>query len=265
MNISEILNIQKPNEYKIHLAKQNKGLRNPLIEFQKGEFEHWQSWQSKQNFSRPFILSLICCNDTEWLFAGIYKSLGAKIENDHIRYKTELTNKGSTLIGRLIINFKREFRQSYLKLENYVKDLQVLELRKCKSSIEKFPGYKNVSLPFDLLKVIIDNNEMSWKTALENVRGIYLITDTKIGKLYVGKASGESALWARWSEYIHTGHGGNKDLKKVVSQKGIEYAKNYFLFTLLEVTEFNTEDDINKRESYWKEVFKSRKFGYNNN
>lgn len=265
MNINEILNISNLKDYKVHLATSKKGKHIPLFEFQKGKFEQWQSYQNQKNFERSFILSLIYFSKGEWLFGGIYESLEVKKVKDHYEYQTKLSDKGKSLIGRLVIDFKRDFRQSYLKLENYIDEFNVLEVKKTPAFTNIFPGWKNVLIPFDNLKLIIEKDEVSWKTALGNLKGIYLITDTSNGKLYVGKASGSSAIWSRWSEYIHDGHGGNKKLRAIIKKEGVEYAQKYFQFTLLEVTEFNPDDDIDERESFWKNVLKSREFGYNDN
>ena len=86
------------------------------------------------------------------------------------------------------------------------------------------------------------------------------------GKLYVGKATGEDRLLQRWSHYIKNGHGGNKDLKQVFNKKGFKYIKENFKYSILENYNSNVDDDyILERESYWKEVLKSRVYGYNKN
>ena len=91
-----------------------------------------------------------------------------------------------------------------------------------------------------------------------------MITDTKTGKRYVGKADGQYGLWQRWSEYIRNGHGG--DIKLIdLLERDEKYAEKYFWFTILEPISGEKESIINKREDYWKDVFKSRYFGYNKN
>jgi hypothetical protein len=35
--------------------------------------------------------------------------------------------------------------------------------------------------------------------ALSSVAGVYLISDTLDGRLYVGSASGQGSFWQRWS------------------------------------------------------------------
>ncbi len=63
---------------KIHLAGWN-GSDDPLDVYLAGEFEDWQSWQSKRNFERPFVVSLISLSrDSQWLFAGVYDSEGCE-------------------------------------------------------------------------------------------------------------------------------------------------------------------------------------------
>ncbi|WP_141770140.1 GIY-YIG nuclease family protein [Bacillus massilinigeriensis] len=91
-----------------------------------------------------------------------------------------------------------------------------------------------------------------WKTALENVKGVYVIFDKKTGKKYVGSAYGESGIWSRWEQYISNGHGGNKELVKLMNDKGHDYAKENYKFTLLEYHPMFTPDEkIIFRENFW--------------
>jgi hypothetical protein len=183
----------------------------------------------------------------------------------HFEYDTELLDFGKDLIGRLIIRFCRPGRQSYLKLEKWVGKLEVVEILRKPYTVKEFLGYDNVIIDFDLLKTIIDKEEPSWKTALSSVKGVYIITDKSNGKIYVGSAYGEASFWSRWSLYAKNGHGGNKELKKLISEKSLEYASN-FQFSILEVRPNITEDRvITAREAHWKSILKSREFGYNEN
>lgn len=81
----------------------------------------------------------------------------------------------------------------------------------------------------------------------------------------MGSATGESGIWQRWESYVNTGHGENDRLKELIQTIGIEYADN-FQFTVLEIADsLSTDDDIIRRESYWKQVLQSREHGYNSN
>jgi hypothetical protein len=240
---------------------------NPLHAFFRGEFKQWQEWQSKKNFERPYILSLIYHQSSDWLYAGIYKSKSSVYyENDnHYEYDTELTDFRKDLIGRLVITFDKNFRASYLLLENHHHELFVSEIMKEPLSILPFPGYENVNLDYSTLKTIIKNEDPSWKTALKSIKGVYLITDKSNGKLYVGSVYGKEAFWTRWSQYIQSGHGNNIDLKQLLFENGEAHLEN-LNFSILEIRSSITDDlEIQQRESYWKKVLLTRQFGYNKN
>ncbi|WP_267899138.1 GIY-YIG nuclease family protein [Macrococcoides canis] len=103
--------------------------------------------------------------------------------------------------------------------------------------------------------------------ALENQKAVYLITDKSNGKLYVGLATSMSKmLLTRWSNYVANGHGGNKELVALVEEKGFDYVKENFQYTILENYNGKVDDKlVLQRESYWKEALQSRQFGYNSN
>jgi hypothetical protein len=271
MNIGKLLPFLKDNShlFKVHCAIGRINKLEPLVEFSKGKFKEWQEAQNKENFKRNYILSLIFKSKGEWIFAGIYKSIGVKpgrIGNPQgFTYKTELYDIGKELIGRLIISFEKDFRASYLKLEEHIEKFSVCEIARNIYKIESFPGYSNVHITFDLLRAIYDEEEYSWKTALSNVKGIYLISDKTNGKLYVGSASGEFSFWNRWKQYVETGHGGNIALRELIRNNKYDYTNN-FSFSILEICNINTMDDeIFKKESFWKEKLLTREFGYNRN
>ena len=73
-------------------------------------------------------------------------------------------------------------------------------------------------------------------------------------------------LLQRWQNYISNGHGGNKELKNIVDTKGIKYVQDNFRYSILE--NYNSKIDDNvilARESWWKEILQTRKYGYNDN
>ena len=115
MNLFELLSLNlpdmKPKECKIHLAVCN-GYDNPIDLYLSGDFEKWQSWQTKKNFERKYIVSLVQLpGNYKWLFAGGYISEGREyIEKDY-KYKTKEIKELSELSGRLIVLFNRSGRQ----------------------------------------------------------------------------------------------------------------------------------------------------------
>ena len=130
-----------------------------------------------------------------------------------------------------------------------------------------FEGYDNVHLTYRELQAILDGRIMpGYQRALEKVSGVYCLTDTKAGRLYIGSATGESGIAQRWRSYLDSKHGDNKKLIELYNSEGSEYFETNFEFTLLEF--FNTSyerDKILERESYWKDCLDTRRHGYNGN
>jgi hypothetical protein len=250
-------------DYKIHLATVSG--TDPLDEFIRDKFKEWQERQSKRNFERKYLISFISFGTDEWLYAGIYKKLNCEFRNNFYFYDTELLDINTDLIGRLIIKFRKSFRQSYPYLENCINNFQISQILKEKYSIEEFPGYENILIDFSKLQTIIQKNYPSWYTALKNIKGVYLITDKSNGKHYVGSAYGEYAFWSRWANYSENGHGGDIELKNIIRQNGFDYAKN-FQFSILEICSAKTDNSvIISREQFWKRVLITRDFGFNKN
>jgi len=265
MKLKEMIPFLEENKkyIKVHCAIGRTNILDPMNAFTLGNFKEWQEHQTKKNFSRDYILSLIYIAKNEWLFVGIYKSLSVKEHptKDGFKYDTELTDIGKEYIGRAVISFKKEFRQSYLCLEKYIDDFELIELYREKIK-PVFPGYDMVDVTWENLSKWIETD--SWKTALENQKGVYLITDIHTGKRYVGSAYGDNMLLGRWKNYIQSGNGGNVELKAF----DFEYIKENFKYSILEIFKASTDDIlILKRESWWKEVLMTRnkKFGYNKN
>lgn len=272
MNLFDIIQLHLPQatatNYKLHLAVSN-GREDPLDVFFAGNFEKWQSWQGQKNFERPYIVSLIKLPGSDrWLFARCYEQLGRSWVEEpapHHSYKTREVQETTALAGRVVVQFHRSGRASYLNADRWAPDLEVSELLPERMSVGTFPGYNHVRINKATLDLVTGQEVASWRGALSNVLGIYLITDTKTGKLYVGSATGQDGIWARWCGYSATGHGGNKDLRAVLKEKGREYAQGW-QWSILEIADTHaTDEEILARESHWKEVLDSREHGYNAN
>ena len=130
---------------------------------------------------------------------------------------------------------------------------------------EDFPGYENVDLSWNGLRRVLKFK--NWQTVLENQKAVYLITDTATNKRYVGSAYGEDMLLGRWRNYAENGYGGNKELKALVEENGLEYVKNNFRYSILDIYKSTTDDEaIIARESWWKNILLTRgDYGYNAN
>ncbi len=251
---------------KVHLATSCG--KNPLDVFYAGNFNDWQSWQSRKNFCRNYVIALISLPEKDkWLFAGFFCVQGSPVfnpENKAYRYNLSEDNRFQELVGRLIVSYHRAARQSYLCGENTLSGILVSELKNQKMSIGDFPGYKNVDISKSILDTIVKCDLISWKTALSNVAGVYLITDRMTGKLYVGSATGNDGIWQRWLSYSQIGHGNNLELKRILTENP-DRAENFY-FSILEIADTHaSNDDILKRESHWKNILDSRRNGLNGN
>ena len=256
-----------PADAKIHFAQWN-GQENPLDKYLAGQFDEWQRWQTRRNFERTFVISLIDIGDGgRWLFAGVHRSGEATLHEDRreLRYDMMEEPQCHELNGRLIVKVDKNWRQPYVYAENYMDIIVVDELMREPLSIGEFPGFKAVNLTKDQLDTVVRQSDPSWRSALSRVAGVYLITDTATGKFYVGSATGQGGIWQRWSDYAANSHGDNVELKKLLAELGAVRAQD-FRYAILEVADVHASaEDVLARESHWKDVLMSRRYGLNAN
>jgi len=271
IKLSEIMSIENRQKYKVHLASFN-GKEHPLDVFVKSpkDWDDWNAWRMKQDdFNRQYIFSLIQFfhEPDIWLFGGIYEVTYRGKENNSLSYKVKLLENSRNLVGRLKVRLRRPGRARAVSLERYFDQIAVFEILREVYTGKEFCGFENINHDFQFLENVFKTNKPDWKSALENVKGVYLITDKSNGKRYVGSAYGDTGIWSRWSSYIETGHGSNEGLTKLIREQGIEYARKNFTFVLLEYRSMKADDKvIIERENYWKEVLLTRSnFGYNKN
>jgi hypothetical protein len=241
--LKEVVSIEKLNEYKVHFAKWNQ--RNqPLDVFTKDRRE-WQGWQEyrkgRNEFNRPLIFSLASFyhEPATWLFGGVFRVL----ERHEHRYKVKLTEIGAGFIGRLKLRSPYSARTVRVNMEDQYEDFEVVEILPEPYTGRPFPGYEDIDLSFEEIETLVRNGRLDWKAALESIKGVYLVTDTKTGKRYVGSAYGESGIWSRWCAYAATGHGGNVELRRLVKTRSLNYCRANFRFALLEHRPFRAADE----------------------
>jgi hypothetical protein len=263
--------VSAPEAYKLHLACWN-GKDEPLDVFVRSrtEWDGWNSWRNdRDNFNREYIFALINFHPEpdRWLFGGAYRVLSRSTRIGAGGYKIQLLQESKPFIGRLKINLKRPGRIKAFKFENHYHQLTVSEVLPQPYTGEAFCGYDAIDVRFSMLESIFIIQRADWKAALENAKGVYLITDTSNGKRYIGSAYGEAGIWSRWATYVGTGHGHNDELTQIIAKHGIDYARRNFRFALLEHHTMKTDEKlVTQREKYWKDVLLTRgQYGYNRN
>ena len=263
--LSQLLPSFAHEKSKVHLASFN-GVDAPIDVYLAGEFPEWQRHQSGRNFQREYVVSLVELAEPHlWLFAGLYVVDGVRSKQEK-GYFYDLTEvpKCNELNGRLVVKFARPGRNSYLRGEKWTGDMAVHEIRRNRLTIRDFPGYRNVDISFAELRHLAIEAPASWTAALSSVAGVYLITDLKLGKLYVGSASGQGGFWSRWQMYAKKGHGGNSELRKLLTLDP-EHHKHWRL-SILELADVTASDEsVLARESHWKNILISRTHGLNAN
>lgn len=235
----------------------------------KAAFELYQGTQSFGN--RPklqagYWASFVVTPTGETLLAGFYRCryLGPSTEDriwphaDGIdlagtcdTYDLTLEEHLNDLAGRLIIDWGASERAWIQRADNQNK--VVLEIRAAFQEPE-FPGFGRFIAPLSKLEGL----PPSWRTALSNSRGVYLLTCPKTKEQYVGAAYGEGGLYGRWLAYVHGGHGGNVALR---SRDPSDYQ-----VSVLEVAgSAATIENIIGMEDLWKRKLQSREMGLNRN
>ena len=232
----------------------------------------WLLWRKKRGYFRTGQIAVCFLKvawDT-WLLTTI-KRITRELEIDPgtggIGYEASEVEEYRKYFGRILVKYHNETRTMVRDFKAVTDDLEVLEILNDRFTGDDFPGYENVRLSYRQLKNIIDRRLPGWTAALQNQKAVYLLTDNKTGKLYVGSATAQTGmLLQRWSEYAANGHGGNVELQELVRQNGFEYIQENFQYSILENYNARMDDGyILKREIWWKGTLRSIEFGYNKN
>ena len=256
--LKDIWRINNTGEFKIHFARYDQKSQ-PLDVWAncQAEWIEWQEYRTKRNdFNKPYIFSLMRFyhEPHTWLFGGIFKVT----KRHKTRYEVELTENGVSFIGRLKIYYVHKIRATRTAMLPYYNDFTVKEILSEPYTGLPFPGLEAINLSFEQLSACINHDRPEWRTTLESIKGIYMVTDTKTGKRYVGAARGEGGVWSRWGEYVNTGHGKNRKLRELLNGDK-NYGRKHFRFALLEHRGINTPDKIMQvREDYWKDVLMTK-------
>lgn len=229
----------------------------------------WFLWHDDRRYFNvgQTAICLLKLRGDQWLLTTIKKITRLLDVTDGVGYDAVEVKEYEQYFGRLVVEYHNPCRTMGRKYENVMDELEVVQILNEQYTGNEFPGYENVRLSYPLLKNIVDRQLPGWVDALRNQKAVYLITDTKTGKMYVGSATSQTGmLLQRWSSYAADGHGGNIELRELVKQRGLDYVKENFQYSILENYNARMDDEyILKRESWWKETLCTRTHGYNKN
>lgn len=268
IKLNDILNLENLDNVRVRFNLMFGGNWNPIEFFKDKDLDtilggHYWNYDKKKSFRTGQItigFIRIKSNESHWLLVHIGKvTKDLNIQNG-VGYEYETIYEYEKYFGRLIVRFKNKSQNLVRKAQSVMHDCEIVQILPDIFDNDIFPGYDKVNISWNELSRVLAKD--SWSTALRNQKGVYLITDTSNGKMYVGSAYGDEMILNRWKSYVKTGNGGNKELKNLE----FDHIKEYFRYSILDIFKSTTEKEaIIERESWWKETLLSRKFGYNAN
>ena len=268
INLNEILRLDNLDQVKVRFNLMFDNNWKPIELFKSKQVQvllDGQYWNYSKN--KSFKLGQITIgfikiksNEDLWLLFHIGKVTRDLNKLNGVGYEYEVLNEYEKYFGRLIVRYKNSSQNMVRNAHSVFSECEVVQILPDVFDNDLFPGYDKVNLTWKELSRIVHKD--TWKTALQNQKGVYLISDTSNGKFYVGSAYGDEMILNRWKCYVQTGHGNNKQLRGLE----LDYIKENFRFSILEIFKSTTDSNvIIDRENYWKEVLLSRRFGYNAN
>lgn len=266
--LNDILQIKDLSNVKIRLNIMFGGNWNPIEVFKNGDINevlrgHYWNYSSKKSYKNgqtTIGLVRIKPNEDLWLLVHVGTVTKDLNKFNDVGYEFEVLEQYRKYFGRIIVKYKNSSQTLIRNAASIMEECEINQILPDVFDQDLFPGYESVNITWqELVRVI---HKESWRTALQNQKAVYLITDISNGKKYVGAAYAESMLLNRWQNYVSTRHGGNVQLKRLSN----EHIENNFRYSILDIFKSTTDDKvILNRESWWKETLMTRKFGYNLN
>ena len=233
-----------------------------LYKTDKYKFLEYQNLNSKDVFREvDYVVTFIGESGMLARFVGVYKVESWKKNGDYFEYSmSEVVDQFDDLKERVIIKWNNA-----ISWHQWIKnEMEVVEIHPG-LHYRQFKDYFDFILTFDELREIMRNQYGDWKKMLSSTKGIYLISDTKTGKLYVGAAYAENGIWERWYNYVLTnGHGGNKMLKELIDSD-IFYGDNFQFSILMLLPKTVIPDEAIRMERLFKKKLGTNSFGLNSN
>jgi hypothetical protein len=183
IKLNDLLQISNLESVKIRMLTTYSNKTNPLDFFRNNnndELMRWLFWNySKQKSFKvgETVIGLLRLNGNKWLLFNISKvtkdldkfnglGFGYKIESRHHQY-----------FGRVIVEYENKAQKLIRKASGMLDECKVAQIIEGKYEDEEFPGYDKVNISWEVMKRVLGKS--SWKTALQNQKGVYLITHNR--------------------------------------------------------------------------------------
>ena len=268
IKLNDILRLENLGNVKVRFNLMFEQNWNPIELFQNGnittmlEGQYWNHNNKKSYKQGQITVGLVKIKPKEdlWLLFHVGKVKNDLNKLNGVGYDYQKLPEYDKYLGRVIVKYKNKAQAMIRNAESVMDECYISQILPDTFDNDLFPGYEKINISWDEMKRVIEKD--NWKTALQNQKGVYLITDMSNGKMYVGSAYGENMILGRWRSYVQTGHGGNIGLKKLT----FNYIKENFKYSILDIYKSTTDDKIIiDRENWWKGILLSKQFGYNEN
>jgi len=268
IKLNDILKLEDINQVKVRFNLMFEQNWNPIEIFKNGDIQvmlngqYWNYDRRKSYKQGQTTVGLVRIKPKEnlWLLFHIGKVINDLNIYNGVGYEYETLNDYEKYFGRIIVKFDNKAQAMIRNAKSVIDDCEVWQVLPDTFDNDLFPGYDKVNISWVELNRVLEKD--NWKTALQNQKGVYLLTDISNGSTYVGSAYGENMILGRWRAYVRNGHGGNIGLRGLT----FEHIQRNFRYSILDIYKSTTDDQIIiERENWWKEVLRTRMFGYNKN
>jgi hypothetical protein len=258
IKLNDLLRFENLHNMKIRFNLMFKDNWDPIEIFKTGDLstmlqgQYWNYKKYKSFKAGQITIGFVKIKAAEdfWLLFHIGKVTKDLDKLNGVGYEYEDLAGYQKYVGRLIVKFKNTAQTMIRNAESVIDDCYVSQILPDTFDNDLFPGYEKVNISWSEMNRVLEKD--SWKTALQNQKGVYLLTDISNGRKYVGSAYGENMILGRWKSYIKTGHGGNVGLKQLT----FDHIKQNFKYSILDIYKSTTEDQtILERESWWERGF----------
>lgn len=208
IKLNDILRLENLNNVKIRFNLMFRHNWNPIEVFKNGDIsvmlegQYWNYNKRKSYKEEQITVGLVKLKPKEdfWLLFHIGEVTKDLNRLNGVGYEYRNLPEYDKYLGRLIVKYNNTSQNMIRNAESVINDCEVAQILPDIFDDDIFPGYDKVNISWQELSRVIEKD--NWKTALQNQKGIYLLTDISNGKTYVGAAYGETMILGHWRAYV---------------------------------------------------------------